>query len=150
MSKINCVQKAFLSQYVALILIILSFMIGTSAARHEVKKPAQQAVLSAENHKVFGAPNYLNTKLRLENVFENNSDSINSENLESLKELLLNHNLDVHLTISANNRIAAKVVRLTNTLNEQGFWKNSFSVTGHSDPNVTTTKLTASFEWNKR
>jgi hypothetical protein len=144
MSQLNRAQQTFLFQYLSLILIVLSLLIVASS-RFKVTTPKvePQTLVPTPDQRV------LVSELNLPNVFSEDKESINSESLEPLRELILNHNIDVHFVISTRSGLAAKVSRLSHVLREQSFWKDSFTVSGKINLDSAQTELKAHFEWNQ-
>lgn len=147
MSKLKLAQQSFLIQYLSLILIVLSILIAALRAH----KPATKEIDAKYPAEIMASyhPNFLKSEVRLENVFTTDETSINSESFNSIWQLLANHNINLQLQIVSPNNVASKVLRLSRILRENGFWKDSFTVRGSLDPSLSSTIVTARFEWSK-
>ena len=144
MLKFSPIQKSYLTQYISLMLIILSCLIGSSISKQPAKVNLKQ-----EESAIAVSNRSLKSEISFDNIFISGTNSINISELEPLKQLLENHNLDLVLSVSAKNGIGTKVAQLAKVLRENGFWRNSFTVSGHLEPNIETTKVTAHFEWSQ-
>ena len=132
MHKFAPAQKAYLTQYISLMLIILSCLIGAANGKEKVseevvpeKQPA--GIVAASN------PDYLKSEIELKNIFDSETGVINAQELEAFKDLIDNHDLNLELKIVASDRVGAKVAQLSRILREQGFLKGSYTVTGVRD-----------------
>lgn len=128
MQPFSVIQKAYLTQYISLMLIVLSCLIAASGSRHVVadldtRIPIEPVSAGSSNQ-------YLKSALVFENIFDPQSGSINAHQLEPLKEILEAHDLDLKLEIFASHSVGTKVAHLSKVLREQGFWKDSFVVSG--------------------
>lgn len=140
MTNFSAAQKSFLVQYLSIILIILSILVGAVNKNNTPKK-------TTNNYRYvqLSPDNLLKSELYFENIFDEESGEINSQELVPLKEMLESHNLDLKLIISSRNKVETRVSKLAKVLREQGFWKDSFSVFGQNDPNIDSTKVVVKF-----
>lgn len=116
--KFKSAQNNFFIQYTSLILILLCLLIAYSSLR---------APRNIQKTSVVGSDvKYLTTEIKLKNLIVANE--VDVAQLESLKEFLANHNLNLLLEIETQQNLAQASVRLAETLSSMGFWEDSFSI----------------------
>lgn len=147
MGKPSVSQQSVLYQYLSLMLIILSFLVGAANSQidAEPQSARQKNAIPKEMEDLRAAlnPELLKSEIPLPNFFSSDGDSIDSSAVAALHEILENHNLDVQFEIISAESAGSKCVRLARVLRELGFWKDSFTVVGTSDPSVVGTQVSA-------
>lgn len=131
---------SFTVQYTALILIILSFLIGAFI------RPEGTEIASKEKNKevvvLDNAPKEKKkiklTKLEFNKVFLEGSDKLLPEELVGLTQLLLSHDLKAELTIygSSTKLILSRIAKLQDYLLEAGLPLSAYDVKAIKEKNL--------------
>jgi len=129
--------RTFYLQYISLMLIVITFVIG-SFVTHATSKPAALPLPQISIKALKTASLKQISSFSFDDLFEDKSSVLKAEKLGALKELLLNHDLSSKIWIKANDakldadsRVAlalARSVSVYKFLREQGVPDAALSV----------------------
>ena len=93
-------MRAYIVQYVSLMLILLTFVIGCFAARPPAaSKPVEPSKPEVREEEPVAAREFLTSQLELGTLFT--GDTIDPDKLAALGQFLSNHDIDADLEIHA-------------------------------------------------
>lgn len=117
---LKAIQINFLFQYASLVLIILSiiFVVNYKSGRVQVSPNEIQ-----QNHK---EPGYLKTEILIKDLF--NQLILQTDKLAHLKTFTENHNIDLLIEMSANEKAVQRSYQLSEALMKLGLARDSFTI----------------------